>query len=556
MVATGIRDNKGEGGNDVFVCHFDNQGEVTLEETLGSIKNDEVNHTASHPLKSALFFTGYHKGYGVKTSGNAYVGGILFQDLESLFTGSCEVPRVLWVDEIATRPETVEGIILGDKQKEDSLIQFAIDNEITSLALYNLGLIFDNHNNQHQYILNSKIELQDSLKSFIENCHLYGIEVGMITDTTDSAQINAALYNTGLFNYQQNSKIRFIVLEHEFWNANSLVTNTGNTKNYHPKTNPVPQNLMNDHFVNVWNDHKINLSRLNKLKRDDGNMWSVQDYVAYYFHNWGNVNNNYGYSNQDSARAKAIWIDDTTDVVYLYYYQNDQDSLGLDFLKNLNPNDFQAPRFKERLNQLGYANQNSVIYPMFSAEYFISFTDLCGYIDTNSKDTTDFLGKFLYGPPANTGLSTGTFYTVETEYIHQHTTIYNDVNNYPEIEDVEVNGFAWFKYSCLELKNFPIKDRINCPDFSYLGLSSKESKKLEYYQEFTIYPNPTTEQITIDPKYNAVYSLNIYNIQGKLLASKTLINTATVYLDFLSKGFYILKIETGNKKYVSRLVKQ
>ena len=70
----------------------------------------------------------------------------------------------------------------------------------------------------------------------------------------------------------------------------------------------------------------------------------------------------------------------------------------------------------------------------------------------------------------------------------------------------------------------------------------------------TIYPNPTSDQITIDIKgYSGVVNFAVYDLQGKLLETTT--NTI-VSLKKHAKGIYVLKVSYGEVTEEVRVVRE
>ena len=69
----------------------------------------------------------------------------------------------------------------------------------------------------------------------------------------------------------------------------------------------------------------------------------------------------------------------------------------------------------------------------------------------------------------------------------------------------------------------------------------------------TIYPNPTSDQITIDIKgYNGPVNVEVYDLQGRLLETTT--NTI-VSLKKHAKGIYVLKVSYGEVTEEIRVVR-
>ena len=69
-----------------------------------------------------------------------------------------------------------------------------------------------------------------------------------------------------------------------------------------------------------------------------------------------------------------------------------------------------------------------------------------------------------------------------------------------------------------------------------------------------IYPNPTTEIVTIDGVANGVFSLT--NVLGENVKSGVLKESTIVSLENISKGVYTIIIESENKKYTDKIVVQ
>jgi hypothetical protein len=59
----------------------------------------------------------------------------------------------------------------------------------------------------------------------------------------------------------------------------------------------------------------------------------------------------------------------------------------------------------------------------------------------------------------------------------------------------------------------------------------------------SIYPNPTSDQITLDIKgYSGVINVHVYDLQGRLLETT---NSTKVSLKKHAKGIYVLKVSYG-----------
>ncbi|MDB4533747.1 T9SS type A sorting domain-containing protein [Vicingaceae bacterium] len=71
---------------------------------------------------------------------------------------------------------------------------------------------------------------------------------------------------------------------------------------------------------------------------------------------------------------------------------------------------------------------------------------------------------------------------------------------------------------------------------------------------FSVYPNPTSYQITIDTEDN-IETIKIIDVTGKIVETKTSTNT-TINVAHLIKGLYFLEIKTDNGLTHSRFIKE
>jgi hypothetical protein len=76
--------------------------------------------------------------------------------------------------------------------------------------------------------------------------------------------------------------------------------------------------------------------------------------------------------------------------------------------------------------------------------------------------------------------------------------------------------------------------------------------------EVVVYPNPTSELITINsPNNNDIYSVSIYSIDGKFIGKyKNPLSGSqlSINVENLSTGFYNLKIETANGNFSKKVI--
>lgn len=71
------------------------------------------------------------------------------------------------------------------------------------------------------------------------------------------------------------------------------------------------------------------------------------------------------------------------------------------------------------------------------------------------------------------------------------------------------------------------------------------------FKGILIYPNPTSSRIHIENLHSKKTRLNMYSADGqKMLSKNTSSNMATLEVDFLQSGLYLLEIlSNGNPKY-------
>ena len=77
--------------------------------------------------------------------------------------------------------------------------------------------------------------------------------------------------------------------------------------------------------------------------------------------------------------------------------------------------------------------------------------------------------------------------------------------------------------------------------------------------EITMYPNPTSDFITLNNLESSNYNVTIFDISGKAVQSNKNCNvsdsgTLTVPVSGLSKGIYMVNIATGNSSWTKQLI--
>ena len=71
------------------------------------------------------------------------------------------------------------------------------------------------------------------------------------------------------------------------------------------------------------------------------------------------------------------------------------------------------------------------------------------------------------------------------------------------------------------------------------------------------YPNPATDNFTINSDLKDSYSFNITNLNGKIVHTETnMINGKVISVNNLEKGSYFIAIYSDNQKIIKRFIKQ
>ena len=100
------------------------------------------------------------------------------------------------------------------------------------------------------------------------------------------------------------------------------------------------------------------------------------------------------------------------------------------------------------------------------------------------------------------------------------------------------------------------KDTMECgiPDSTTTSISSNSFS----FGKINIYPIPFTEKFNIqfaDDKHS--YKIKIFDLKGMEIFETTVNDCDNLVIDKIkNKGFYIIKIETGDKSYISKIIKK
>jgi len=133
------------------------------------------------------------------------------------------------------------------------------------------------------------------------------------------------------------------------------------------------------------------------------------------------------------------------------------------------------------------------------------------------------------------------------------TTIASNLNSYTDLTAPTGQLF----YQIEVVSNYtcdPLKSNYNVSRSNVVDNAEAPSIIVQHQNSnVNIYPNPTSDQITIDIKgYNGVVNVEVYDLQGRLLETTT--NTI-VSLKKHTKGIYVLKVSYGEITEEVRVVR-
>lgn len=75
-------------------------------------------------------------------------------------------------------------------------------------------------------------------------------------------------------------------------------------------------------------------------------------------------------------------------------------------------------------------------------------------------------------------------------------------------------------------------------------------------EKFSIFPNPTTDNITINTNKNDAFNASVFNSLGEFMFSEKLTNQAPLNIGHLAKGIYIVEISNGNEIERKKIIVQ
>jgi len=119
----------------------------------------------------------------------------------------------------------------------------------------------------------------------------------------------------------------------------------------------------------------------------------------------------------------------------------------------------------------------------------------------------------------------------------------NITNNVIELDSV----WSTFSYnhSLLYSKNYQLH--------KYAGITN-EIKSINQ-SHLTFYPNPTSDYVTFGGNDRFEYAC-LYDVYGKCLIKKTVLDNKAICVTDLSRGIYIIECQLNGKKFIGKLIKE
>ena len=80
------------------------------------------------------------------------------------------------------------------------------------------------------------------------------------------------------------------------------------------------------------------------------------------------------------------------------------------------------------------------------------------------------------------------------------------------------------------------------------------AETMDFHEFFSIYPNPSSDFLTIENKTGEAYNLYLYDIIGKLIFKDSIVNTKTINVEKYKGRTCILKLTNKNRTLVKKLI--
>jgi hypothetical protein len=93
-------------------------------------------------------------------------------------------------------------------------------------------------------------------------------------------------------------------------------------------------------------------------------------------------------------------------------------------------------------------------------------------------------------------------------------------------------------------------------DIDHTTVSIKENKKIAYFKNLQIYPNPTTGILTVKTESENSYELAVYDLFGKKMYQDKGFRDGMLNVSNLSKGTYFIQVAQDNHQMAKKIVVQ
>lgn len=127
---------------------------------------------------------------------------------------------------------------------------------------------------------------------------------------------------------------------------------------------------------------------------------------------------------------------------------------------------------------------------------------------------------------------------------------------YPKLFSTEALADSLF-VSCYKVGNTLV---WNNPNYDSCYINIVMSRNEIYDKRIKTFPNPVKDELRIEIPENKDQNVRIliYDLLGNLIINRTYDQAVEISINTtsLENSFYILKIETGNKKYIQKFIKQ
>jgi|GEM_PF-5570587 hypothetical protein len=124
---------------------------------------------------------------------------------------------------------------------------------------------------------------------------------------------------------------------------------------------------------------------------------------------------------------------------------------------------------------------------------------------------------------------------------------------YIKIRFEGVTGYGEYSDMAIQNISIPLSGGLKS---TMVENSNQVNEMVGQDQEFTLFPNPTTNQLHIQTMESMDYNLSIYTNTGKLIYNRKLTSSQVIDVGMLPKGNYIVRIKyktSGNKVFTQKL---